>query len=175
VVYVAIRFTLHPWPVATAPNPEAYLLAYEEAKRALDEQEQAVGELRSRAGQLIAAAAITTSFFGGQALHRHVHTLGWVAIACFVSLSLSVLVILWPRRDWEFSLSPAKFISTYIEPPEGDPLDLPMIHRDLALHMGRSANLNRDQLRWLTGAFRLGAILLVAEVVAWVIVLINQS
>jgi hypothetical protein len=56
-----------------------------------------------------------------------------------------------------------------------DPLPLPMIHRDLALHMGRSASLNRTQLRWLMVAFRAGALLLMAEVIAWVIVLINQS
>jgi len=43
-----------------------------------------------------------------------------------------------PRRDWEFALSPERFISTYLEPSEGDPLSLPLIHRDLALHMGRS-------------------------------------
>jgi hypothetical protein len=157
------------------PDPAAYELAYKEGQRALEEQERAVVELRSRAGQLIAAAAITTSFFGGQALHGRVHPFGWVAIGCFVGLSLSVLIILWPRHDWEFSLSPAQFISTYIEPSEGGPVDLPAIHRDLALHMGNSAQLNRGQLRWLTAAFRVGAILLVAEVVSWVIVLINQS
>lgn len=51
-----------------AADPASYELAYEEAKRALEEQERAVSELRSRAGQLIAAAAITTSFFGGRAI-----------------------------------------------------------------------------------------------------------
>jgi hypothetical protein len=107
----------------TEIDPGAYLLAFEEAKRALDEQERAVFELRSRAGQLIAGAAITTSFFGGQALHRHLNGVSWVDVSCFVALSIAVLVILWPRRDWEFNLSPAQL----------------------------------------------------AEVVAWVIVLINQS
>lgn len=50
---------------ARAGAPEGYALAYEEAKRALEEQERVVAELRSRAGVLIGAAAITTSFFGG--------------------------------------------------------------------------------------------------------------
>jgi hypothetical protein len=153
-----------------------YLLAYEEARRALDEQERAVIELRSRAGQLIAAAAIVTSFFGGQSLlHHHLHAFGWVAIASFVALSLSVLCILWPRHDWQFVLSPARFIATYVEPRGERPLDLASIHRDLALHMGRSADRNREQLRWLMVAFRIGAIMLVVEVVAWVVVLANQS
>jgi hypothetical protein len=164
------------WPIASSePDPEAFRLAYEEAKRGLDDQEQAVVELRSRAGTLIAAAAITTSFFGSQALRNHVHVMGWIAIGCFVALGASVLVILWPRRDWEFTLSPQRFISTYLEPTDGDPLPLPSIHRDLALHMGRSAALNRRQLRWLMIAFRAGALFLMAEVIAWIVVLINQS
>lgn len=162
--------------VASANNdPLTYQLAYEEARRALDEQERAVVELRGRAGQLVAAAAITTSFFGGQALHHRLDPMGWIAVGCFVALSLAVLAILWPRRDWEFNLSPAQFINIYVEPNDDEPLSLPEIHRDLALHMGNSASVNRKQLRWLTGAFRLGAALLVAEVIAWVIVLINRS
>jgi hypothetical protein len=157
------------------PDPHGYLLAYEEAKRALDDQLGVVAELRGRAGSLIAAAAIATSFFGGQALHGAVHPLGWIAIACFVGLSFAVLVILWPRHDWQFNLSPADFVATYLEPANDEPLTLPQIHRDLALHMGRSAALNRGQLRWLTIAFRAGALLLVAETIAWIIVLVSQS
>jgi hypothetical protein len=171
-----VRLAVHPGSIASSePDPEAFRLAYEEAKRGLDDQEQAVVELRSRAGTLIAAAAITTSFFGSQALRNHVHFMSWIAIGCFVALGVSVLVILWPRRDWEFALSPERFISTYLEPADGAPLALPLIHRDLALHMGRSAALNRGQLRWLMVAFRVGALLLMAEVIAWVVVLINQS
>jgi hypothetical protein len=44
--------------------------AYDKAKRALDEHERVVAELRSRAGTLIAAAAITTSFLGGRILSK---------------------------------------------------------------------------------------------------------
>jgi len=48
-------------------------------------------------------------------------------------------------------------------------LAIPTIHRDLALHMSASYSINADQLRWLFGAFRTGALLLVAEVAAWVV------
>jgi hypothetical protein len=155
---------------------EAYELAYEEAKRALDEQERTVNETRSRAGQLIAAAAITTSFFGSNAItSHHVHTAAWFAIGCFIGLSLSVLAILWPRDDWQFSLSPPNFIATYVEPADASPLGLPMIYRDLALHMGNSIENNRRQLRWVFAAFRVGVLLLTGEVVAWVIALVHHG
>jgi hypothetical protein len=152
-----------------------YALAFREAVRGLEEQERAVVELRARSGALIAAAAITMSFFGGQALiHRDIGVAGWVAIGCFVALGFAVLMILWPRRDWEFSLAPDDFIATYLEPEGGSPLEIHLIERDLALHMGRSAELNRRQLRTLMTAFRVGALLLVTEVLAWVVALAVQ-
>jgi hypothetical protein len=49
-------------------DAKSYELAFEEAGRAFDAQERAVNELRSRAGVLIAAASITTSFLGSRAI-----------------------------------------------------------------------------------------------------------
>lgn len=153
-----------------------YALAYREAKRRLEDQERSVVELRSHAGTLIAAAAITTSFFGSQALTGPgVNAAGWVAIGCFMSLGFTVLLVLWPRRDWEFSLAPSEFIATYLEPVDGEPLELHLIERDLALHMGHSTEQNRRQLRTLVTVFRLGALLMVAEVLAWVVVLVTHG
>ena len=107
---------------------------------------------------------------------RHdISAAAWVAIGCFVLLGFAVLVVLWPRRDWEFSLAPDQFISTYLEPVDDEPLALHLIERDLALHMGRSAELNRRQLRTLMAVFRVGAILLVIEVLAWVVALVVQG
>ncbi|MGC2374057.1 MAG: hypothetical protein WA484_09305 [Solirubrobacteraceae bacterium] len=109
--------------------------------------------MRARAGTLIAAAAITTSFFGGQTLVRHdIGVSGWVAIGCFVLLGFAVLLILWPRRDWEFSLAPDEFIASCLEPVDGDPLEIHLIQRDLALHRATKA---RSQLPQLVQSRRL--------------------
>ena len=150
-----------------------YALAYREARRELEDQERFAVELRARAGALIAAAAIATSFFGGQTLATHdVGASGWVAISCFVLLGFAVLVMLWPRRDWAFSLGPEDFIATYLEPVDGEPMQLHLVERDLALHMDRSIELNREQLYALVTIFRFGALLLVIEVLAWVVALV---
>jgi hypothetical protein len=144
-------------------------LAYQEARRGLDDQERVVSEMRARAGALIAAAAITTSFFGAQAIGDvGVSAAAWLAILCFIGVGFCVLAVLWPRRDWEFDLNPQRFIATYLEPEEREPLELWLIHRDLALHMGASADKNRRQLRVLMIAFRAGAILIILEVIGWV-------
>jgi len=130
-------------------------------------------ELRARTGTLMASAAITTSFLGSQTFDRRViGPAAWIGVACFVLLGFTVLLVLWPRRDFVFSLAPDELIATYLEPPDAEPFDLHMIKRDLALHMGDSARLNRRQLRVLTAIFRVGALLLVAEVLAWVVALI---
>lgn len=161
--------------IPAEPSRDGYALAYREARIILEDQERSAGELRGRASALIAAATITTSFFGGQTLVRHgIGTGAWVAVGCFVLLGFAVLLILWPRRDWEFSLAPNHFIATYLEPSDEEPLALHLIERDLALHMGRSAELNRRQFKTLIAVFRIAALLLVIEVLAWVIALILQ-
>jgi hypothetical protein len=125
--------------------------------------------LRTRSGILIAAAAITTSFFGGRVLSDgDVAIAGWIAIACFGVAGACVLAILWPRTDWSFTVNAQRFIGTYVESEDGA-LPLPAIHRDLALHMSASYVANARQLRALMMAFRFGAIFLVGEVIAWVV------
>jgi len=155
-----------------ASTGAGYALAYREARRGLEDQERSVVELRARAGSLFAAAAIATSFFGAQTLARHdLDAAGWVAVGCFVLLSFAVLVMLWPRRDWSFSLEPEEFIATYLEPADGEGLEPHLIERDLALHIGSSTEFNREQLNTLVTIFRFGALLLVVEVLAWVLAL----
>jgi hypothetical protein len=73
------------------------------------------------------------------------------------------------------TLIAAAAITTYLEPTDGEPLALHLIERDLALHMGRSAELNRRQLKTVMAAFRFGALLLILEVMAWVAALITQG
>lgn len=122
-----------------------YELAFDEGGRALDAQERAVNELRSRAGMLIAAAAITTSFFGSRAVTGGEPSLAsWCAIVAFVLVAATVLAILWPWRDWEFNASPTDLIATYIETTS--PATIAEIHRDMALHGSASYACNAKLL-----------------------------
>jgi hypothetical protein len=152
----------------------SYKLAFDEGGRALDAQERAVNELRSRAGVLVAAAAITTSFFGSRALTGGPLTVaGWIAIAAFALVAGIVLAVLWPWRDWAFSATPQNVIATYIE--TSDPVTLVVIHRDMALHRSASWLSNARLLGRLYWALRAGLALVAAEVAAWVVVLGGQG
>jgi hypothetical protein len=70
-------------PITAGASRDGYALAYREARMGLEDQERSVVELRARAGALIAAASIATSFFGGQTLLRHdLSAVAWFAICC---------------------------------------------------------------------------------------------
>jgi len=153
---------------------DAYKLAYDEAVRALSQQQSVLDNFRTRGGILLSAAAIATSFLGGQALRQgSMSTWSWLAVLGFVGLSASALLILWPRKEWEFAAIPRRLISIYIETEE--PFSVERIHRDLALHMQDSYDKNESRLGWLIVYFRIAVILLTAEVLAWVIDIASRS
>lgn len=150
----------------------AYELAFDEAGRGLDAQERTVNELRSRGSVLIASAAIATSFFGTRAFGDGHSVWTWLAVVAFAALALCVLAVLWPRTDWSFNASASDLIAGYIEP---DPLSLPEIHRDLALHRSAAYDRNARQLATLFLVFRVGLGLLVVEVAAWLVALAERD
>lgn len=66
-----------------------YKVAYDEAVRALSEQQGVIDSFRTRAGLLLSAAAITTSFLGAQALDRGDSNLAtWLAMMGFVGAAV---------------------------------------------------------------------------------------
>jgi hypothetical protein len=104
--------------MADADKDFPYRIAYDEAVRALSQQQSMIDSLRTRAGLLLSAAAITTSFLGAQALNDGGPRIAtWLALASFVGLSIASLAILWPH-SLEFTANPANVIESYIETEE---------------------------------------------------------
>jgi hypothetical protein len=159
-------------PEQLASRAPAYELAFAEAGRSLDAQERAVSDLTSRAGVLMAAAAVTTSIFGGQVLAHHRTAATWIALGAFVGVAASFVMVLWPRHEWEFNTQSRDLLTEYVEPAE---VPLAMIHRDIAIHRAASIVRNRAQLRRLLFVLRVGMCLLVAEVVGWVVALTGAA
>ena len=125
-----------------------YKLAYDEAVRGLSQQQSVLESFRTRAGILLSAAAIATSFLGGTALQDGELTRwSWLAIVVFGLVGLAALFALWPRKDWEVFAAPRRLIETYVETASA--LDLAAIRRDLALHMEDSYDENAKRLQRL--------------------------
>ena len=83
-----------------------------------------------------------------------------------------MLTVLWPRSDWFFNASATDIVAEYIEP---EAIEFPLVQRDLALHRSTASDANARQLRWLFLVFRLGLIVLVVEVAAWVVALAERG
>jgi len=156
-----------------AEQRDAYKLAYDEAVRGLAHQQSRLDDFRARAGIVLSAAAIATSLLGGQALDQGSPSLwAWIALGCFIGVSGFTLLLLLPRR-WEFTAAPRRIIGTYVEAEA--PLPLPMIHRDLALHMEDSYVNNEVGFDKLVIRFQLALGLLALEVVSWTVEIATRS
>jgi len=142
----------------------AYKVAYDEAVRALSEQQAAIESVRARAGLLLSAAAVTTSFLGAQALRDgNSGVLSWLALLCFLAVAATCLAILWPR-GWESTASPRKVVKRWVDSIE---LSHENLHRDLSLHMHDSYLVNHQGLKQLAVLFQAASTLLAIEVVLW--------
>jgi hypothetical protein len=150
-----------------------YKVAYDEAVRALAEQQAVIDSFRNRAGLLLSAAAITSSFLGAQALRGGDFGLfAWLALAGFVSVAAASLTVLWPRA-WEVSTSSRGVITTYVESAEPAPIE--DLHQELSLHMHSSYLTNRRDLAKLVVLLQVASVLLAVEVVLWIIAIAMNS
>jgi hypothetical protein len=153
-------------PRLFAPRAALYALAFEEAGRALTLQQETIAGLRSRAANLLATAAVTTSILGGPlAASGGLTMAAIVATAAFVGVGICSLGLLWP-----YSLimvdDVRSILADYAEPVH---VPSPLVHRDLAILRAKSAERNRQVLDRMTLMLRVALCLLATEVVAWVV------
>jgi cytochrome c-type biogenesis protein CcmH/NrfG len=144
----------------------AYELAYREAVRALEQQRAEATELQSRAGMLLAAAAIATSLVGREAFGS-APLLAWLAILCFVLLTMCVLVVVWPHAGETFSADPRALLSAHLANDAPDPTSLSL---DLIARIATHHRVNAQRLAQMSTAFRIGACLLAIQMLLTLIV-----
>ena len=144
-----------------------YKVAYDEAVRALSEQQAAIDSFRNRAGLLLSASVVTTSFLGAQALHSgDWSAFSWLALAGFVGVAAVSIAIFWPRK-WEVTADPRGVIETCIESAE--PTSIGDLHRELSLHMYGSYLENHEDLEKLVVFLQVASVLLAVEVLLWIV------
>jgi hypothetical protein len=157
------------------PDSPASIL-YEASIRSSTRQQIALDNLRARAGTLLAAAAIVTSFLGAEALKDPGAVVGAVdrslqpaegaAIGAFVLLTICVLAILMPR-NFVFRIS-AKYY--FDKEAKGEELTTEGLQRDIAAWLERYVlETNQPKLNQMLWLFRGGCALLAVEVVAWIV------
>lgn len=111
-----------------------YTIAYEEALRAISDQQTALDALQTRAGTVVSAGAIATGLIGVSASRGTGFGLPeFLAIVFLLAIVVLTGFILWPRREWRFHFRSSDLQWNYIEGP--NPLDASLMKRDLALHL----------------------------------------
>ncbi|MFY9579095.1 MAG: hypothetical protein WAQ33_07200 [Gaiellaceae bacterium] len=153
---------------------ETSRIAYDASVRAVQDQAGVLDGLRSRAGTILAAAALVSSFLGGQALRGSTRlellSLTTLAIAAFVLSAVLALLILWPF-EFRFSLSAAALINAVDEHEAKGGMSLGELYRVLALQLEWRYDENRRMIRWLLWAFEAAIVSLILEVGLWFFVL----
>jgi hypothetical protein len=115
---------------------------------------------------VLSGAAIVSSLFGGRAAGTGLRAFGWLAVLTFAGLAVALLLILLPRAERQETSLPSHLIGSDIEVE--DPLPLRLIHRDLAIQMEGVYRESVALYERPARHFRVAAILLNVEVLAWV-------
>jgi hypothetical protein len=153
---------------------EVSRVAYDASVRAIQDQASVLDSLRTRAGTVLAAAALVSSFLGGQALreahHLDVWSLTTVAVFAFVSSALLALLILWPF-EFRFSLSAGALLDAVREHDEEGGTSVAELLQVLARQLEWRYDDNARRIRWLLWAFEAAIVALVTEVAVWLLVL----
>ncbi len=150
---------------------DLFELTFAEARRNLDAQRGDLDALRGRAGTLLSAVALSTSFFGGLTLtgDGSLTAASWVAFAAFLVASGLIVAILWPRAGWKFTVDPPAIVSEFaaMDPPAS----MPEVLHSLTLDLHESAVANRERLDRMLATFQWATVALIVEVAAWLVAL----
>jgi hypothetical protein len=159
-----------------------YALAFDEAIRAIGQQEGSLKSLRDRASGLVSTAAVATTFGAGVGLLNTDPTKGavfpvfWavVLLLLVVGILATGLIVLWPTDGWVFSLNARVLVEGWIENPSQS-ATIDDLHRENAIYLQAQYEANKKKLRRRIDVYRFGIFLLTAEVVVFVGVLLSRS
>lgn len=138
-------------------------LSYKQAMRALDLQERALEQLRTRAGIVLAASSVTASFLGAQTI-QHSNGLGVLEVLALVSLAGSIcasVYVLLPKSDFVFSLNAPRVYETFYEESGEE------AQRQLIYWLERYWRQNQEKADVLGQYFFAAALALIAQFVFW--------
>jgi hypothetical protein len=118
-----------------ASSERGYEIAYQEALRAINDQQAAIDSIQARVGFVASAGALVLSLSAQRTLESAVTPALGLAVGSFICLALLSVFILWPRRKWRFHFGTERLHAEYVE--HAQPLSAGLMMRDLSLHLDR--------------------------------------
>lgn len=165
----------------TPGDPKGYELAYEAGIRAVEGQESALHNIRSRAATLLTLVpAVFVSGVVGAGLvlepgQRLGDALGYLGIAGLIVAAISLagatsmgIKSLWPAEA-QFGLDTRVIIRDYVE--RQPPASLSKIHRELARWLGEHADFNHNMLSKKLSVLSWGWIFLMLSMIGALLVI----
>jgi hypothetical protein len=142
-------------------------LAYSEALRALERQQQTVREFAARSGNLIYAAAIVAAFLGSIALESGSRNAwSWIAVGALAGVGTLYVVVLWPRWTWRFRFEPQALLEEFVDRRS---TSLDEMRRELIGRIQADLDSNLRSLRFMGLAFQVSSRLFLIETLAWLV------
>jgi hypothetical protein len=143
-------------------------LVYAEATRVLDGQLASLANIQDRAGILLSAASISTSFLAALALREsdRLSTLNWFAVAAFLVVVVVCVALLAPIGRWTFRFNVKALVQNCLE--ANPPPSLAKMHHDLSIQMDRWNVANGKKLYMMLKSFQVAGLALGVEVAFWI-------
>lgn len=132
------------------------------------EQERALSALRARAGTVLAAASIASSFYGAEASHGPVGTLSVLAMISFALCVTSAIWILLPHA-FVFAFRGQKLLTE----SDGRRPDVTATYRAAGVWIESYLEANLGKIASLSDWLAASCILLVIEIALWTLSLIG--
>ncbi len=133
-------------------DPAGYRLAYETGTNAVESQAIVLREVRERAGSVLSVAIVAAGFTAGLALTVDppsrlgpVGLLGAGIAAVGLAGVVLTAVMIWRPSEGRFLHDAGQIVGSYVE--HDPPWELPEIHRQLALWLGKHTRRNANMLR----------------------------
>lgn len=142
-------------------------LVFAEATRVLDGQLASLANIQDRAGILLSAASISTSFFAALALREggKLTVLNWLAVVAFLVVVVACVALLVPLGLWTFRFNVKALVKNCLD--ADPPPSLLKMHRDLSKQMDRWQGANKKKLYRMLKMFRVADVALGVEVAFW--------
>jgi hypothetical protein len=150
-------------------NAEAAALISEQARQQLNQQNDDLDVLRTRAVAMLSVAALVAGLFGARLPggHANARTVGFVIVALvlFAASVVLAVIVAAPRRNWEFTFRLGALLER-VDAGKAVPAD---VTRNLAAWSETARLNNAQRMEHLHNMFRVVCFLVGFQVVAWAI------
>jgi hypothetical protein len=147
-------------------------IAYKEAVRGISQQRSSLDELRARTGAVLSAGILATAFLGSFAVKGTGIGLAarfWGPVILFGIATALCIAVLLPLPGWVLTLDTRKLLDSI---DITDPPTRFKVYDDGVTELVAARKTNGEKLDWMFNVFIVAAVVIMAEIIWWLIVIV---